>query len=188
MKSHNSQDGFTITELLIGVALFTVASTLMISIFISAVKNQRALQSFMTVNNNAGLVLEQIAREARTGYDFTVGTGIGNCSEGGSEFSFVNGQKQNQTNFSLRENGAITRTEGDMIPQELTASNVEVRRLCFIKKQTETNCVPERITIVMEVAPREFASSTIPLHVQTTVSSRVLPREIVGDPHGCKLP
>lgn len=187
MKFFLKKEGFTTTELLVGVALFTVVSTVMASIFISAVKNQRVLRQLMGVNNNTGLVLEQIAREARTGYDFLVQTGEGECVEGGSEFSFMNGQKNMETKFYLAENQALVRQEGEDAPIELTASNVAVEKLCFIRTQyKEDACNPERIAILMEVAPRERASSVLPIYIQTSVSSRVLPREIVSDPHNCK--
>jgi type II secretory pathway pseudopilin PulG len=179
--------GFTTTELLVGVALFTVASTVMTTIFISAIKNQRLLQQMMAVNNNTGLVLEQIAREARTGYDFLVQTGEGECALGGSELSFINGQDGMETKFYLAENQTLVRQFGEDAPIELTASNVAVRKLCFVRTQYEDDaCNPERVTILMEVAPREVSSTTLPIHIQTSVSSRVLPREIVGDPHECR--
>lgn len=181
--------GFTITELLVGVGLFTVVSTIMTGIFISAIRNQRLLQSIMAVNNNVGLVLEQMARESRTGYDFLVQEGEGICEPGsGSELSFMNGQRNMETKFYLAENGSVVRQESELPPVELTASNVEVRKLCFrAAKFNEEACNPERVTVVMEVAPRENASSVPPIHIQTTVSSRVLPKEILGDPYDCNV-
>jgi type II secretory pathway pseudopilin PulG len=189
MKQIRNQSGFTTTELLVGVGLFTVVSTVMTGIFISAVKNQRLLQQIMAVSNNAGLVMEQMARESRTGYDFLVQEGeTGECPLGsGSVLAFFNGQRNTETRFYLAENGTVVRQEGEDVPLELTASNVEVRSLCFTRVQFDDYaCNPERVTIAMEVAPRE-STSTPPLAIQTTVSSRVLPREIVGDPHECRV-
>ena len=181
--------GFTTTEILVGIGIFTVITTVMTGIFMSALKNQRLIQQIMTVNNNAGLVLEQITREIRTGYNFIVATGEGDCIDGGSELRFTNGQNNTTTTFSLAtDNESIVRQEGDELALGLTALNVSVRQLCFVKIQYEGDkCTPERITVVMKVAPRGNVTSTKPFHIQTTVSSRVLPREIFGDTHDCRL-
>ncbi len=188
--------GFSTTELLVGIGIFTVIGSVMTGIFVSALKNQRLIQQIMVVNNNGGLVLEQIAREARTGYTFIVEEGEGTCPEGsGSMVTFVNGQGNVTTTFALAaDNETVVRYEweGEEPGQglELSASSVAVKRLCFFMKQFESErnfCNPERLTILMEVAPLTNASSVQPLHLQTTVSSRVLPREIPGDPYECRL-
>lgn len=187
--------GFSTTELLVGIGIFTVIGSVMTGIFVSALRNQRLIQQIMVVNNNGGLVLEQIAREARTGYTFIVEEGEGICSEGsGSRVTFVNGQGNVTTTFALAGNETVVRQAwegGEPGPElELSASSVAVKRLCFFTKQFESErnfCNPERLTILMEVAPLTNASSVQPLHLQTTVSSRVLPREIPGDPYECRL-
>lgn len=180
-------------ELLVGIAIFTVAASVMTGLFVGIVRSERLVQDVISVNNNAGLVLEQIAREARTGYDFQVAQGYGaDCSsDGGSQLQFINGQNGTQTAFELAGNGTVTRSENQGDAVEITASNVEVRQLCFraVKYQGSPtpDCNPERLTIVMEVAPRNAVSSTVPLHLETSVSSRVLPREITGDPYNCRV-
>ncbi len=189
-SSLNARAGFTTTELLVGIGLFIVISSVMTGIFVSALKNQRLIQQIMVVDNNAGVVLEQMAREVRTGYNFVVARSENDvCPEGmGSELSFVNGQGNIWTRFALAENETVVRQEGEEGPElELSASNVAVKQLCFLSGRFEDNsCSPERVALMMEVQPLGNASSVLPLHLQTSVSSRVLPREIVGDPHECR--
>jgi|SRR3989344_7301713 len=186
---HNSRRGFTTTELLVGIGLFTVIGSVMTGIFVSALKNQRIVQETMSVNNNSGLVLEQMAREIRTGYNFEVQEGFGECPEGfGSELMFTNGQSGAFTRFALAENQTVVRQEGAENPElELSASSVRVRRLCFRRFQFDDDvCNPERVTITMEVTPLTNASSVLPLSLETSVSSRVLQREILGNDLGCR--
>lgn len=191
-RKRNCSTGFTTTELLVGIAIFTVITTVMTGMFISIMRSQRAAQQIIGVNNNGGIVLEQIAREARTGYNFSVETASVDCGEDwGTQVSFVNGQNGKVTIYKLvSENGTITREEeGDDYPVEMTASNVFVKRLCFRAAKTDSDpvCNPERLSVVLEVASRNASSTPANASLlQTTVSSRVLPREIVGDPLECK--
>lgn len=184
------RQGFTTTELLVGIGLFTVIGSLMTGIFVSALRNQRLVQQIMVVNNNGALVLEQITREIRTGYWFDIEVGDeGICPEGsGSAISFINGQNGVLTRFALAGNETVVRQEGEDPELELSASSVAVKKLCFFTKKFEDNqCNPERVTIVMEVVPLSNASSVQPLHLQSTVSSRVLPREIPENPLDCRI-
>lgn len=182
--------GFTTTELLVGIAIFTVITTVMTGMFISIMKSQRVAQQIIGVNNNGGIVLEQIAREARTGYNFETNVASVDCGEEwGTELSFVNGQNGKLTTYKLiPENGTVTREEeGGDYPLEMTASNVLVKRLCFRVAKTDSDlCNPERLSVLLEVSPRNSTSSSNSSLLQTTVSSRVLPREIVGDPLNCR--
>lgn len=187
---HNSRHGFTTTELLVGIGLFTIIGSIMTGIFVSALKNQRIVQEIMVVNNNGGLVLEQMAREIRTGYNFEVEVGEElSCPEGfGSDLKFTNGQGGGITRFALAENETVVRQEGSENPElELSASNVAVKKLCFRKFQFDEDiCNPERVTILMNVAPLGDSSNALPLSLQTTVSSRVLPREVLGSELDCR--
>lgn len=182
--------GFTTTELLVGIAIFTVITTVMTGMFISIMKSQRTAQQIIGVNNNGGIVLEQIAREVRTGYYFkTNGTSVDCGEDWGTELSFINGQSEKLTTYKLiSENGTATREEeGGDYPLEMTASNVLVKRLCFRVAKTDSyDCNPERLSILLEISPRNSTSSSNSSVLQTTVSSRVLPREIVSDPLNCK--
>lgn len=191
--SFKKRSGFTITELLVGVSVFIVISTIMTGIFITAVKNQRVIQGVVAVNNNTAIVLEQMAREMRTGYQFDITDDNGNCGGiigGGDKITFINGQNNSTTTFSLvinsGGNGIITHQVGNNTPEDLTASTVSVTRFCAYKIQ-ENICDPERIVLVMEVSPQSMGEGVLPTRLQTTVSSRVLPREILGDVHNCRL-
>jgi putative endonuclease len=179
--------GFTLVEIVVAMGVFVVAISLGVGVFISGIKAQRRLTAQMAVNNDVNLVLEQIARDIRTGYLFSV-------VEGGSELHFTN-RAGNRTVYQLEDMGAAVlryvAVSGGSIPltgERVTSQNAEVVGLDFQLHPRDEfsptagvniSCDPWRITIAMEVRP--VRSNESPIVVQTTVSSRVLPQDIDDD-------
>ncbi len=62
--------GFTLVELLIAVALFSVLVTIAVGGFIQAMRTQRQVAALVAANTNINTALEQMAREMRTGRSF----------------------------------------------------------------------------------------------------------------------
>ncbi len=73
--THNSKlktsNAFTIIELLVAMGLFIILMGITAGSFVKAMRTQRAIVALMAANDNASLTLEQIAREIRTGSNFT---------------------------------------------------------------------------------------------------------------------
>ena len=59
--------GFTLIESMVAVAIFSVVVSLAAGGFVQALQTQRRLEGLIAANSNAGLVMEQMAREIRTG-------------------------------------------------------------------------------------------------------------------------
>jgi prepilin-type N-terminal cleavage/methylation domain-containing protein len=102
-KSNNNK-GFTIVELLIAVALFSVVISITSGVFIRSLRTQRIITSFIAANSNASLAMEQMAREIRTGQDFCSGPNIGCAADSGifQELIFTNARGQ-QAKYELSE-------------------------------------------------------------------------------------
>jgi prepilin-type N-terminal cleavage/methylation domain-containing protein len=64
------RSGFTLVELLVAIALFSIVVVIASSGFVSALRTQRQVASLISTQSNMTLVLEQMAREVRTGYLF----------------------------------------------------------------------------------------------------------------------
>ena len=187
--------GFTLVEVLVAVGLFSILVGVAWGGFVNALRTQRGITAMISVQSNANLILEQMAREMRTGYLFchrpgsnTPDGGDGACAsaciiESGGAWQcnnlidFFNATPQ-EVQYRL-ENGAIKRSvggSGNFDP--VTSDNVDVRYLSFyLQWQTEGDNWNPRITISMEVSP----SSTYlapgynnVLDLQTTVSARVI--------------
>src|SRR6266481_282847 len=63
----NTQKGFTIVELLIAIALFSVFSAIGVGGFINALHTQRQVSSLLAVQGNASEAIEELTRDVRTG-------------------------------------------------------------------------------------------------------------------------
>jgi hypothetical protein len=143
----------------------------------------------MAVNNNAGGILEQIAREARTGFRFCGSQSSGSpCNLSSDSLSFVNYRGADVTYEFNRDDGTVMRSEGGA-PEALTARETEVTYLNFFVAQHNLNgdpsddvCNPWRITMTMGVRPRNAQLANREVKLQTTVSSRVLPAEAPNAP------
>lgn len=66
----NIKKGFTLIELLVAIALFSIVISIAVGGFVNALHTQREVTSLISTESNAGLALEQVAREVRTGYLF----------------------------------------------------------------------------------------------------------------------
>lgn len=182
--------GFTMVELLISIAIFSILVAIGIGGFVHALRTQREVAALIATQSNASIALEQIAREIRTGYLFCHNAGsavpddvdcIAACAVQGLTWTcdgtldFYNGYGQN-VDYNLSDNALQKSVNGLNGPfTSITANNVIVTYLNFtLFGQTEGDQWPPRVTISMGVAP----SSTDPaiagniLNLQTTVSAR----------------
>lgn len=169
--------GFTTVELLVAMSIFAIFITVAFGVFVQAVNGQRDLTRYLSVQNNAALVIEQMMREVRTGHWFCGGTenGITPCETSGSSLTFVNHAGDTVT-YSL--NGGAVKRGGTA----LTSSAVRVSGLQFFITQENDRCVPPRITMVMQVGLAGGGGSVPIQNLETTVSSRVFPVEVKGAP------
>jgi prepilin-type N-terminal cleavage/methylation domain-containing protein len=76
------RSGFTLVELLVAIALFSVVVAIATSGFVNALRTQRQVASLISTQSNVTLVLEQMAREVRTGYLFCHDYGVNNNNAG----------------------------------------------------------------------------------------------------------
>lgn len=182
----NSRKGFTLTELMVAVSVFTVAITIAIGAFVRALQTQRIANHLMSVNSNASLLIEQLAREIRTGISFAVSNDTGSTScNGSNEFnvmSFTN-SKSNRVFYKAR-NGQMLRQEcaGQScsgVFEPVNASDVAIQRLCFIVTQPRTSD-PWRVTVVIKAGSPNPRLSANFVNIQTTVSGRILPGDLLA--------
>ncbi|MGB9609090.1 MAG: PulJ/GspJ family protein [Minisyncoccia bacterium] len=174
MKLLKTNKGFTLIELLVAIASFIVIISIAIGGFSGALRSQRQAIALMNVNNNISIVLEQMAREIRTGSDFNVcinGNVINPCSS--NTLSFTNAYGQNVT-YRLNNN-AIEKNIDNNGFRRITASNVVVKYLNFYYSGTNPGDNKQsRITISLGISSTDNSASGITVNLQTTISPRIL--------------
>lgn len=164
--SRNHRHAFTLIELLVSMTLFAVVVSVAVGGFIRALRTQRQLTSFAATNSNISLVVEQMAREIRTGRDFVASRD--------DELQFTNGRGEPVTYQLDATAHTLTRGSGSS-PVPLTSPSIEVRSFrVTLRHEDPTDGYPARVTISLTIAPKELGVDTTDVHVQTTVSARSL--------------
>ena len=113
---------FTMVELLISMTLFVVLISIAAGGFIKALRTQRAVVALMEANDNVSFALEQMAREFRTGYNFS------KISD--TEIQFVNAHNE-VVWYRLNEDSLERGIEDVRLIRtykKITADNVKVAR------------------------------------------------------------
>jgi prepilin-type N-terminal cleavage/methylation domain-containing protein len=191
----NNKHGFTLVEMLVAIAIFSIVVAIGVGGFVHALRTQREISALIATETNASTALEQMAREIRTGELFCAdpgsswgtpelnsvcnpnaqGLGTGCTPSGNSNdpvwtcnsiLDFYNAD-YNNIDYELK-NGVLGRSQDGINGQftPLTSNNVDVVSTTFIIfGNTEGDNWPPRITIVLRMVP----SSTDP-----TLESNVL--------------
>src|SRR3989344_3282315 len=186
LEKYKNSEGFTLMELTVAMGVFAAAMAFATGAFVQALKTQRTVNHLMAVNSNASLAMEQIAREIRTGYYFGNTADAVSCSDGDcwQNLKFKNHKGENvayRSDANSIQRGICSKVTCDNIGDfnfvDLTASNVSIGNLCFIKTQTSF-CDPWRITLLFKAGSAKPELSANMLNIQTTISARILPEEV----------
>lgn len=171
--SVSSRSGFTLIEFLIALGLFAIVVSVAVGGFVRALVVQRQLVGLASANSNVSLAVEQMAREIRTGTDFSCN------AEPCDELRFLNA-RGNEVIYKWIDDGDISSIQrrevctqsvgcsgtGDF--ENITGTNVDISDLRFLLFTTP---VP-RVTISLGLAARESSIRSTVVRIQTTVSAR----------------
>jgi len=201
-KADDIRGGFTLIELLVAIGLFSIVVTIATAGFVNALKTQRQVASLISADSNVSLVLEQMAREERTGYLFchAITSTAPNNVAGSDDYCGCTIQASgawscnaldyytaqgDHVNYSLAA-GALVRTdskESGGAPVSITGNDVSVKYLNFtLFGNLEGDHWTPRITIAIGIVP----SSSDPgvsgdvLQFQTTVSAREIDCPVIS--------
>lgn len=170
MNTLIKKDGFTLIELLVGISSFIVIISIAVGGFVMALRSQRQAISLMNLNNNISLVLEQIAREIRTGYNFCQNNSYP-CNT--NQLSFINALEQLVV-YRFNNNN-IEKQINDFGFKRIMANDINVSYFNFIYSGVGIgDGLQPRITILIGASPKERQVSNIMTNIQTTISPRVL--------------
>ena len=163
------ESGFTLVELLVAMTLFVTLVGIASGAFIRSLRTQRAVVALMEANDNVSLALEQMAREVRTGYNFT------KPSE--NELQFVNAD--NLIVWYRLNSGVIERgTESVRLERtykKITADSVKITNFNIaLMGQNPGDGYPPRITISLAVTTTNRYLESVLTYIQTTISARII--------------
>ena len=144
--------GFTLLEMMVALAIFLMVSLVSVSIFVTAVQNQRRDFMIQNLQDNARYIMEAFSKEVRM-------SEIRNTNGDATRLNIKN-QDYIELNYEF--------TSSDLLRgiNPLNSTNVSVQGGFYVIKSGEQ----PRVTIKMILTP---AGSTEPkIQVQNTVTSR----------------
>lgn len=160
--------GFSVIELVVGVTVFSVVVAASLGLFGSVLRDQRAAFAIQALQNNARFVFEFMAKEIRTGDDFSL--------NGSTEINFINTDGED---IVYRLVGTTLERSNDdgVIFLPVTADEVDVTYLNFELDLIEAGPKPRQpfITIMMRIeGAGARAEEKFNINLQTSISQRVI--------------
>jgi len=211
IKQQKNTAGFTLVELLVSIALFSVLVSIAAGGFVRALRSERQITAMVSTESNISIALEEMTREMRTGYLFCHQGDPGqspdpacNCtSDNGSptptltcplsiEFHNSSGTLVeyflgNVSNPSAPSPTVLYRYDSDTnMTAPITGDNVDITNLKFILFGSyEGDNWNPRITISVGAQPNDSTVSWAAVNLQTTVSARTIDCVPNSSPEQC---
>ncbi len=163
-KKYNKEFGLTLIELIVAIGIFGLVVTMAIGILVIALVSQRRIIALRNIEDNSRFTIESMAREIRTGKNFSSGVG---------SLSFTNAKGEA---VIYRLNGGIVEksSDGGVNYSAVTGSEANVNYLNFyLMGQAAGDSLQPRVTITMG-ATSQVGNQSANLKVQTTISGRFL--------------
>ena len=164
ITNKNKEGGLTLIELIVAIGIFGLVVNMVFGIFSLALVSQRRIIALRNVEDNTRFTIESMAREVRTGKNFSSGAG---------SLSFTNA-KSEVVIYRLN-NGIIEKSsDGGANYSAVTGSETIFNYLNFyLLGQAPGDGLQPRITITMG-ATSQVGNQSANLKVQTTISGRFL--------------
>lgn len=156
--------GLTLIELIVAIGVFGLVVSMAFGIFVLAIVSQRRIIALRNVEDSIRFTMESMAREIRTGKNFSGGVG---------SLSFTNAKGES---VIYRLNGSIVEksSDGGANYSAVTGSETTVNYLNFyLMGQVPGDGLQPRVTITTGATSR-VGNQSADLRVQTTISERFL--------------
>lgn len=163
-RQNMAERGLTMIELIVAIGIFSLVVVMVVGIFVLAIATQRHITALRNVNDNIRFTIESMAREIKTGKNF---------SSGASLLSFTNA-KSEAVIYRLNANTIEKSTDGGTNYFTVTSSEVIINYLNFyLMGQLVGDGLEPRITITIG-ATSQVGNKSANLKIQTTISQRPL--------------
>lgn len=151
-------------ELIVAIGIFGLVVGMTVGIFVLALASQRRIIALRNAEDNIRFAIEAMAREVRTGKNF---------SGGSSSLSFTNA-KGEAVIYRLSSSAVLKSSDGGVNYSTVTDTELIVDYLSFyLMGQAIGDGFQPRITITMGVTSR-VGNQTANLKIQNTISERSL--------------
>lgn len=161
-----NEKGFTLVELLVSAAIFSILILSATGIFVKIMNVQKKALAIQEVQDNISYTMEMISKEIRMMSEITT-------KNTASDTLVFKNSKDKAIIYSL-DSGQLQRSIDGGANQVITSSNVNVSELTFYVNNWDTISGPQpmvTINMVMEISDGSFGKAQARL--QTTLSGRI---------------
>ncbi len=175
-----SQNGFTLVEVIVAVAVFVVVMVSGIGALMSMIDANRKAQALRTVMDNLNFALENVTRTMRVGIDYHCGT-LGDfntprdCALEGDNFIAFKDSGGKLLIFRLN-NGSIEKSsDGGATYLGITAPEIKIQELkFFVRGSTNADQIQPKVLVIVKGIAGVTEKVRTTFNLQTTVSQRLL--------------
>ena len=179
-----NNNGFTLVEILVALALFSLVISIMVGIFVSGSASQRKIIELYTTQREAGYIIETVSRELRMATAICAVNADDGCAlprlemenKETDKLEFKNYDEQWITYCRSLEDGSCD-SGGDFISRDgkrISSSDVRVENLKFYTSDTFSQTQP-LITIALKIkSTGKYGTSVI---LQDSISLRIYNRD-----------
>jgi len=146
--------GFTLIELMVAMAIFVVVSIVSVSIFLTAIQNQRRDFQVQNLQDNGRYIIEVFTKEVRMLQEIKNDTTNSRLH--------IKNQDGDSVTYEFKGDGYLRRDN-----QPINSSAVSLQGKFFVVQAGEQ----QRVTIVMTLSPNGMSEPQI--KVQNTVTVRI---------------
>lgn len=190
-----SQRGFTLIEMLVSTAIFTMVMVIALGALLAMSESDRKAQTLKSVINNLNFSLDSISRTVRTGYGYHCGSPTGgDCTNppGGTSFYFT---AADGTQVAYRFENSVTdgnagticgqvinigclarSTNGGTTWAAVTAPEVTITNMSFYllgSGQSGVDTIQPKITILMSGYVQVTGNRQTVFNLETSVTQRL---------------
>ncbi len=163
-KKNKKESGLTLIEVVVAIGIFGLVVSMAFGVFGLALTSQRRIIALKNVEDNARFAIELMAREIRTGKDFSGGIGL---------LSFTNAKSESII-YRLNNNTIEKSSDGGASYLPVTGPEATINYLNFyLTGQAADDGLQPRITITIG-ATSQVNNQSANLKIQTTISERFL--------------
>jgi len=157
--------GFTIIELLVALAIFSLVIVSMAAVAVSVIKSQRKGFVLQESQENARYILESMSKEIRM-------SAIDSGDSGGSPVTTLDITNSKGENVDYRfVSQKLQRQVNGGGWQDLSSANLEVTGSFYIRKSASPNRAAVTVVMQVESTTGQVEEQT-EIHLQSTISSR----------------
>tara|TARA_B100000745_G_scaffold168274_1_gene110072 strand:- start:6102 stop:6662 length:561 start_codon:yes stop_codon:yes gene_type:complete len=182
----DSVRGFTLIEMMVSVALFSIVMLVGMSALFTLVSENKRAQALNSVITDLNFSLESMARTIRTGYAYGCNFSVGSdCTSGSNrlQLNAVINNEEYRVRYRYRQSGGRGFIERQLVPIaggsslgwiEITSANVDIEEFnFFVFGASGSDQFQPRVMIALS-GIAESGEETSDFSIQSTVTQRII--------------